>query len=214
MVRVAQTLLCLASTPKPHLLPPSPGSPVLACTVAQPLCTCPACHTEQPDCSGLQPPGCRRMEVPSFRAPTGKNVGICEGWRGPHSIQFLLTAGWSLPSVFSRIARASLRRCAASLYLFWSLRAGRTFRDVLQAEACPQGPAVPVGTPPEVMTGVQLRAWEAWTALPLRARELGSLSHSTKDSPHTQTPEQHSTLSDPSALAHCHFLPQEPCHPF
>lgn len=31
------------------------------------------------------------------------------------------TAGWSLPRVFSRIARASFRRLAASLYLFWSL---------------------------------------------------------------------------------------------
>lgn len=34
----------------PCLLPPSPGSPVLSCTVVQPLCTCPVCHTEQPDC--------------------------------------------------------------------------------------------------------------------------------------------------------------------
>lgn len=64
----------------------------------------------------------------------------------------------------------------------------------------PQGPAVPTGIPPEVMTGVQLRAWEVWTALPLRAREIGSLSHITKDSPHTQTPEQHSTLTDPQCL--------------
>lgn len=35
-----------------------------------------------------------------------------------------LTAGWSLPRVFSRMARASLSRWAASLYLFWSLGAG------------------------------------------------------------------------------------------
>ena len=35
-----------------------------------------------------------------------------------------LTAGWSLPRVFSRMARASLSRWAASLYLFWSLGTG------------------------------------------------------------------------------------------
>lgn len=32
-----------------------------------------------------------------------------------------LTAGWSLPRVFSLMARASFSRLAASLYLFWSL---------------------------------------------------------------------------------------------
>lgn len=31
------------------------------------------------------------------------------------------TAGWSFPSVFSLMAKASFRRWAASLYLFWSL---------------------------------------------------------------------------------------------
>lgn len=39
-----------------------------------------------------------------------------------------LTAGWSLPRVFSRMARASLSRWAASLYLFWSLGGGREWR--------------------------------------------------------------------------------------
>lgn len=34
----------------------------------------------------------------------------------------VLTAGWSLPRVFSLMASASLRRFAASLYLFWSLK--------------------------------------------------------------------------------------------
>lgn len=37
----------------------------------------------------------------------------------------VLTAGWSLPRVFSLMARASFSRLAASLYLFWSL-AGHT----------------------------------------------------------------------------------------
>lgn len=32
-----------------------------------------------------------------------------------------LTAGWSIPRVFSLIASASFNRLAASLYLFWSL---------------------------------------------------------------------------------------------
>ena len=32
-----------------------------------------------------------------------------------------LTAGWSIPRVFSLIANASFSRFAASLYLFWSL---------------------------------------------------------------------------------------------
>lgn len=40
----------------------------------------------------------------------------------PYSTARLLrvaaTAGWSFPRVFSRIARASFSRCAASLYLF------------------------------------------------------------------------------------------------
>lgn len=43
-----------------------------------------------------------------------RRYGCCvNGWT--------LTAGWSLPRVFSRIERASLSRWAASLYLFWSL---------------------------------------------------------------------------------------------
>lgn len=33
-----------------------------------------------------------------------------------------LTAGWSIPRVFSLIASASFSRLAASLYLFWSLK--------------------------------------------------------------------------------------------
>lgn len=39
----------------------------------------------------------------------------------------VLTAGWSLPRVFSRMANASLRRFAASLYLFWSLESRKHF---------------------------------------------------------------------------------------
>lgn len=39
----------------------------------------------------------------------------------------VLTAGWSLPRVFSLMANASLRRFAASLYLFWSLESGKHF---------------------------------------------------------------------------------------
>lgn len=45
---------CPESAVCPHSWPclflPFPGSPMLSCTVAQPLCTCPVCHTEQPDC--------------------------------------------------------------------------------------------------------------------------------------------------------------------
>lgn len=36
-----------------------------------------------------------------------------------------LTAGWSIPRVFSLIASASFNRLAASLYLFWSLQKRR-----------------------------------------------------------------------------------------
>lgn len=39
----------------------------------------------------------------------------------------VLTAGWSLPRVFSLMANASLRRFAASLYLFWSLESRKHF---------------------------------------------------------------------------------------
>lgn len=101
----------------PCLLPPSPGSPVPACTEAQPPCTCPACHTGPPDYSVLQPPRGGRTEA--------LHLGPAGTWElQGGGEEASLTAGWSLPRVFSRMARASLSRWAASLYLFWSLGAG------------------------------------------------------------------------------------------
>lgn len=44
------------------------------------------------------------------------------GDQSPEGAGEPLTAGWSLPSVFSRMAKASFSRLAASLYLFWSLQ--------------------------------------------------------------------------------------------
>lgn len=88
------------------------------------------------------------------------------GSRGqrPHHPCPSLTAGWSFPSVFSLMARASLSRWAASLYLFWSLGAGRNMLwVVLQPKACPQGPMTPAVT--DVWhDGTMIQCWEAWAA--------------------------------------------------
>ena len=100
---------------QPCLLTPSPGSPAPACTEAQPPCTCPACHTELPGCLMLQPPGEGGSEnggsVTQGPARQGLwDLGAAESSGSPHLHPLSLTAGWSFPRVFSRMARASFSR--------------------------------------------------------------------------------------------------------
>ncbi len=51
----------------------------------------------------------------------------------------VLTAGWSLPRVFSLMDSASLRRLAASLYLFWSLKGRKHFQSIYCYSLCNKG---------------------------------------------------------------------------
>ncbi len=51
----------------------------------------------------------------------------------------VLTAGWSLPRVFSLMDSASLRRLAASLYLFWSLKSRKHFQSIYCYSLCNKG---------------------------------------------------------------------------